>query len=163
MLEVILLRGVRLIEWFVFLISMVPFIELRGAIPLALWYNPSLSPITVFAACVALNLLAIPIAFLILDFILPPIRRRVKFVDKVFQWFVRRASRHQKLSLVGLAIFVGVPLPLTGAYTGALMAYITSIDRKRAALAIAAGVIIAGVLVWILATLGIMFIRGVTP
>ena len=152
----------ELIEWFVFLISVVPFIELRGAIPLALWYNPSLSPVAVFSICVALNILAIPIAYFILDFILPPIRRRVKLVDKIFHWFVKRASKHQRLSLIGLAAFVGVPLPVTGAYTGTLIAYITGIDRKRAALAIGAGVVMAGVLVWVLATLGIIWIRGVT-
>jgi uncharacterized membrane protein len=154
--------GDKLIEWFVFLISVVPFIELRGAIPLALWYNPSLSPVAVFSICVALNILAVPIAYLILDFILPPIRRRVKKVDDIFKWFVKRASKHQRLSLIGLAAFVGVPLPVTGAYTGTLIAYIGNIDRKRAALAIAAGVIIAGALVWMLAVLGIIWIRGIS-
>jgi len=151
-----------LIEWFIFLISVVPFIELRGAIPLALWYNPPLHPVAVFSICVALNILAIPIAYFILDFILPPIRRRVKLVDKIFRWFVKRASKHQRLSLAGLAAFVSIPLPVTGAYTGTLIAYIAGIDRKRAALAIAAGVVIAGVLIWILATLGIIWIRGVS-
>ena len=151
-----------MIEWFVFLISVVPFIELRGAIPLAIWYNPSLHPVAVFSICVVLNILAIPIAYFILDFILPPIRRRVKLVDKIFRWFVKRASKHQRLSLAGLAAFVGIPLPVTGAYTGTLVAYIAGIDRKRAALAIAAGVIMAGMLIWILATLGIIWIRGVS-
>jgi uncharacterized membrane protein len=151
-----------LIEWFIFLISVVPFIELRGAIPLALWYNPSLSPVAVFSICVALNILAIPIAYFIFDFILPPIRQRVKLVDKIFKWFVKRASKHQRLSLIGLAAFVGVPLPVTGAYTGTLVAYIAGIDRRRAALAVGAGVIMAGVLVWVLATLGIIFICGVS-
>jgi len=74
---------------------------------------------------------------------------------------VKRASKHQGLSLIGLAAFVGIPLPVTGAYTGTLVAYIAGINRKRAALAIAAGVIIAGVLIWILATLGIIWIHGV--
>jgi uncharacterized membrane protein len=156
------LLGVKLIEWLVFLISVVPFIELRGAIPLALWYNPSLSPLAVFLICVALNILAVPIAYFILDFILPPILRRVKKVDDIFKWFVKRTSKHQRLSLIGLAAFVGVPLPVTGAYTGTLIAYIGGVDRKRAALAIAAGVIIAGALVWMLAVLGIIWIRGIS-
>ncbi len=150
-------------EWLSFLISLVPFLELRFSIPLALWYNPSLSPTTVFAICVALNILAIPVAYLLLDFILPPIRRRVELVERMFRWSVRRAKKHQNLSLVGLALFVGVPLPLTGAYTGSLIAYIVGLDRKRAALAISAGVVIAGILIWVLAVLGIIFIRGVSP
>lgn len=152
-----------MIEWLVFLVSVVPFLELRGAIPLALWYNPGLSPLTVFVICVALNILAIPIAYLILDFVLPPIRKRVNTVDRIFQWFVKRTRKHQNLSLAGLAAFVGVPLPVTGAYTGSLIAYIAGLDRKRAALAIAVGVVVAGVLVWVLATLGIIFIRGLSP
>lgn len=151
-----------MMEWLVFLVSLVPFVELRGAIPLALWYNPGLSPLTVFAICVALNLLAIPIAFFILGFILPPVRRKVKFIDRIFRWAVKRAYKHRNLSLLGLALFVGVPLPVTGAYTGTLIAYIAGMDRKHAALAIAAGVVIAGVLIWILATFGIIWIRGLS-
>jgi uncharacterized membrane protein len=112
---------------------------------------------------VALNILAIPVAYLLLDFILPPIRRRVNLVERVFRWSVRRAKKHQNMSLVGLALFVGIPLPATGAYTGSLIAYIVGLDRKRATLAITAGVVIAGVLVWILATLGIIFIQGLSP
>jgi len=150
-----------LIEWLVFLIAAVPFVELRGAIPLALLYT-SISPVVVFAVCIVINLLAIPIAYFILDFIVPPLRRRVKSVDKIFRWFVKRARKRQGLSLVGLAAFVGVPLPVTGAYTGTLIAYILGIDRKRAALAIVAGVIMAGIFVWALAVLGIILIRGVS-
>jgi len=127
------------IEWLVFLISVAPFIELRGAIPLAI--AAGYDPVSVFIICVVLNLLIIPIAFVMLDFILPPIRRRVKFVDHIFGWFVKRARKHQRLSLVGLA---------------------AGIDRKRAALAIAAGVVIAGIIIWVLATLGIIWIRGVS-
>ena len=138
-----------------------PFVELRGAIPLALLYT-SISPVVVFAICIIINLLAIPIAYFILDFIVPPLGRRVKLVDKIFRWFVKRARKRQGLSLVGLAAFVGVPLPVTGAYTGTLIAYILGIDRKRAALAIVAGVIMAGIFVWALAVLGIILIRGVS-
>lgn len=148
-------------EWLAFLVSVVPFIELRGAIPLAViaGYNPEVA----FTVCVLLNMLAIPIAFILLDFILPPIRRRVKLVKNMFKWAVRRAHRHRNLSLVGLALFVGVPLPLTGAYTGALIAYVAGLNRKLAALAIAAGVVIAGVLIFVLAVLGVMSIQGISP
>lgn len=147
-----------LIEWLVFLVSIVPFIELRGAIPLAIvaGYSPEFA----FVVCVLMNMLAIPITFILLDFILPPIRRRVKLVERMFKWSVRRAKKHRNLSLLGLALFVGIPLPLTGAYTGSLIAYIAGWDRKRAALAIAAGVVIAGVLIW-MAVLGIISIWGI--
>jgi uncharacterized membrane protein len=150
-----------LYEWLVFLISVVPFLELRFSIPLAIGmgYNPAFA----FFICVLLNMLAIPITFILLDFIIPPIRRRVGLVERMFKWSLKRATKNQNLGLVGLAVFVGVPLPLTGAYTGSLIAYVAGMNRKHAAVAIAAGVIMAGVLVWALAALGLMFIQGISP
>jgi uncharacterized membrane protein len=142
-----------LIEWLVLLVSIVPFIELRGAIPLAIAAGHSLE--FAFIACVLLNILAVPIAFILLDFILPPIRKRVKLVERMFRWSVKRAEKHQNLSLIGLALFVGVPLPVTGAYTGSLIAYLAGWDRKKAALAIAAGVVMAGVIISMLMAFGI--------
>ncbi|MFH1821095.1 MAG: small multi-drug export protein [Methanobacteriota archaeon] len=146
-----------------FLVSLFPFLELRFSIPLAIIYNPDISPIAILAICVILNILAIPIAYILLDIIVPPIRRRVKFVDRLFQISVKRAKKYQNLSLVGLALFVGVPLPITGAYTGVLIAYVSGFGRKRSSLAIATGVTIAGVIMWALATIGILFIQGITP
>jgi len=145
-----------------FLISLVPFLELRFAIPAAIVYNPGMSTFSVFAVCVLLNILAVPIAFVLLDFVVPPIRRRWKLVNRIFSWADKRARKHQDLGLIGLALFVGVPLPATGAYTGALIAYIGGFDRWRASLAIAIGVIMAGLIMWALAILGILFIQGVT-
>jgi len=152
-----------MIGWLFFLLSLVPFLELRFSIPLAMVYNPGVSPFVVFAACVVLNVLAIPVAYVLLDIIVPPLRRRIKLVDRLFQVAVRRARKYQGLSLVGLALFVGVPLPATGAYTGVLIAYIAGFDRKRSSLAIAAGVVMAGLIMWALATLGILVIQGITP
>ena len=140
-----------------------PFLELRFSIPLAMIYNPGISPVVIFAICVALNTLAIPVAYILLDVIVPPLRRRVKFVDRLFQISVKRARKYQNLSLIGLVLFVGVPLPATGAYTGVLIAYVAGFNRKRSSLAIAAGVVIAGVIMWTLATLGILVIQGITP
>lgn len=142
-----------MIEWLVFLVSIVPFIELRGAIPLAIAAGHSLE--VAFIVSVLVNILAVPIAFILLDFILPPIRGRVKLVERMFRWSVRRAEKHQNLSLVGLALFVGVPLPVTGAYTGSLIAYLAGWDRRKAALAIAVGVVMAGVIISVLMALGI--------
>jgi uncharacterized membrane protein len=151
----------ELLEWLVFLVSFVPFIELRGAIPWAILvgYPPELA----FTLCVLLNLLVIPIAFILLDFILPPIRRKVRLVNRMFKWAMKRAQKHQDLSLVGLALFVGIPLPVTGAYTGSLIAYIAGLNRKHASMSIAAGVVMAGALIWAFACFGIIFIKGVSP
>ena len=146
-----------------FLVSVIPFLELRFAIPLTMLSNPDISPLTIFATCVLLNLLAIPIAYLLLDSIVPPMRRRMKIVDMIFRYSVKRARKYQNLSLIGLALLVSVPFPLTGAYTGMLIAYVGGFDRKLASIAIAFGVIIAGLTIWLLATIGVSFIQGITP
>lgn len=161
--KVILVRGLKLMVWLSFLISLVPFLELRFAIPLAMIYNAGISPFFVFGICVILNILAIPIAYLLLDFIVPPVRRRVGLVDRLFKFSVKRAKKYQNLSLVGLALFVSIPLPVTGAYTGTLIAFVAGFDRAKSSAAIAAGVIMAGVIMWTLASVGLMFIRGITP
>lgn len=147
-----------MIEWLVFLLAVVPFIELRGAVPLAIGIGHDW--VIVLVGCVLLNLLVIPIAFILLDFILPPIRKRVDLVERLFRWATKRVHKHQNMGLIGLTLFVGVPLPVTGAYTGSLIAYIAGLERKRAALAIGAGITIAGMLVWTLTVTGIRLIPG---
>lgn len=142
----------------IFLLSMVPAVELRGSIPLALAFS-DIHPISVFLICVALNLLVIPLTFKGLDLFAPPLIRKSKRIASIFAWFLRR-GRGRKWGLVGLAAFVGIPLPVTGAYTGTLMAYLLGMKRGQAALAIAAGVVIAGIIVT-LATLGIISFFGI--
>jgi uncharacterized membrane protein len=95
---------------------------------------------------VGLNILVIPIIFVGLELLAPPLTERSKIIRSIFDWF-RRRSYNRKWGLVGLAAFVAVPLPGTGAWTGALIAYLLGMNRKRAALAIAAGVIAAGIMV----------------
>jgi uncharacterized membrane protein len=142
----------------IFLISLVPAVELRGSIPLALALS-DIHPLFVFLICVALNLLVIPLTFKVLDLFAPPLIRRSRWIASIFAWFLRR-GHGRKWGLVGLAAFVGIPLPVTGAYTGTLMAYLLGMKRGRAALAIAVGVVIAGLIVT-LATLGIISFFGI--
>lgn len=150
-----------MMEWLSFLISLVPFLEVRFSLPLATIYNPGLPPLVIFTVCFILNLLAIPIAYILLDIIIPPIRRRSKLIDRLFQISVKRARKYQELSLIGLALFVGVPFPGTGAYSGVLIAYIAGFERRASSLAIATGVFLAS-LIMLLATLGILYIQGIT-
>jgi uncharacterized membrane protein len=149
------------VQWLVFLWALVPFVELRGSIIFAV--ATGYKPMDAFIISVALNLLAIPISFALLDFIVPPLKRRFATIKRLYAWAVRRVEKHRNLGLVGLAIFVGVPLPGTGAYAGSLLAHIAGMERKSAAIAIAVGVVIAGALLWLLATLGVFFINGLTP
>ena len=142
----------------VFLISLLPVAELRGSIPLALGLKVA-PPLLVFLICVGLNLLVIPITFIGLDLLAPPLIRRSKRIAAIFAWSLKR-GHGRKWGMVGLALFVGIPLPATGAYTGVLIAYVLGMKREQAALAIAAGVVMAGILVT-LASLGIISCLGI--
>ncbi len=137
----------------IFLLSVVPVLELRVSMPLAIALT-DLNPLVVFSICVGLNLLVVPFAFKGLDLLAPPLIRRSKTIRSIFTWFLKR-SYSRKWGLGALAAFVAVPLPGSGAYTGTLIAYLLGLNRKHAALAIAAGVIAAGVLV-LLAVLGVI-------
>ncbi len=138
---------------------MVPALELRGSIPLALVIAADIHPFFVFLTCVALNILVIPFTFKGLDLFAPPLTRKSKRIASIFAWF-RKRSYGRKWGLAGLAAFVSIPLPVTGAYTGTLMAYLLGMKRKQAGLAIAIGIIVAGILVT-LASLGIISLLGI--
>lgn len=139
------------------LLSLVPSFEARYAIPAALALT-DLSPALLFGTCVLLNLAVIPVVFLGLDWLAPPFRRRYKWIDSIFRWFWRR-GRGRKWRFPILVAFVATPLPGTGAYTGALMAYLFGLERKPAALAIAVGVALSATLTT-LAALGIISLTG---
>jgi uncharacterized membrane protein len=139
------------------LLSLVPISELRGGIPYAV---ASGMPLLLAALwCVAWNALAGPIAYVFLQTIHKLLYRWKRYAD-FFDRFVERARAKVKPSVDkygywGLAIFVGVPLPLTGAWTGALGAWILGMERKKSMLAVAAGVLMAGVIVSVVVGLGL--------
>lgn len=144
----------------VIIIAMFPFLELRGAIPVALGvYN--MQPLEAYVFSVIGNIL--PVVPLLL--LLGPVEkwlRRFLF----FNWFfdglfsrtrTRAESKIQKYGAFGLIPFVGIPLPVTGAWTGVAAAYIFGIKFKYALPAIILGVLIAGVIVSF-ASLGIIHV-----
>ena len=131
------------------LLSLVPSFEARYAIPMALALT-DLSPIPVFAACVGLNLLVIPAVFVGLDWLAHPLRRRYKWINSIFTWFWRR-GHGRRWSFPALIAFVATPLPGTGAYTGALMAYMFGLSRKPAVAAIVVGVILSATITTLIA------------
>jgi uncharacterized membrane protein len=135
-------------ELVVFLVSTLPIAELRGGIPLATgWGIPWQQA---YLLCVAGNFLpVIPIVFL-----LDPIARflrRFRLFDRFFEWLFARTRRRGRLieryEALGLILFVAVPLPVTGAWTGAVAAYLFGVRPKYAIPAIACGILIAGVVV----------------
>ena len=134
----------------VFFISMVPLIELRGAIPIAL--GMGLDPIPAIILCVIGNLLPVPIIYLFArKFLIWGSRQR--FIGKICNFFVVKGEyAGQKLVekagrgglFIALMLFVGIPLPGTGAWTGTLGASFLNMGIKSTALAVSLGVLMAG-------------------
>ena len=131
-------------EVVIFIISMLPVVELRGGIIMAAvlgmkWY-------VAVPICIVGNLLPIPLVLKfvrkILDFL-----KKSKHLKKIIEWFENRTKNQGKNIqngwLAGLMIFVGIPLPGTGAWTGALAADLFHIEFKKSMIAIVLGVLIA--------------------
>lgn len=129
-----------------FLISMVPVIELRGAIPYGVGFG--LNPWVAFAVAVVGNMIPVPFILLLMDKIFLLLKRMGGIFEKFANWLEAKAYKNQerieKYKVFGLLLFVAIPLPGTGAWTGSLAASVLGIKKKNAILSILAGVVIAG-------------------
>jgi len=142
-----------------FLIAMVPIAELRGALPIAL-VTYELPVWSAYLWSVLGNL--IPVLFLLwwLEPVSQFLCKHFKIFDKFFNWLFTRTRRKFSVSaekygkIIALVLFVAIPLPITGAWTGSVAAFIFGIPFKRAFPAILLGVLISGVVV-AAATVGI--------
>ena len=126
-----------------------PISELRGGIPYALAND--IHPLVAYFLCVGANAMAFPITMFFLEF-LHPIFCKVNIYQKLFDKFVVRTRNKLEKSIDrwgfwGLMIFVMIPLPVTGAYTGSFGAWLFNIKKKQSFLAITLGVVIAGIIV----------------
>ncbi len=128
-----------------FCVSMIPVLELRGAIPMGV--AAGLPPAAACAAAVLGNLLPVPFIMLLVRRVFDWLRGTGFFGPKI-AWLERRAHLKgrlvRKYRLVGLVILVGVPLPGTGAWTGALVASLLDIRLRSALPAIFLGLLLAG-------------------
>ncbi len=136
---------------YLIVITFVPGVELRGAIPLAITVY-KMSPLVAFLIITFVNILIIPVVFLLWDLALF-LARKIKFIDIYLKKLdARSRSVIEKYGFWGLTLFVAVPLPGTGAYTGAFIAEIFGMEKKKAFWAVALGVLIAGIIVTLLTT-----------
>lgn len=143
-------------EFLVMIVSALPVSELRGAIPLALSLGmplPKAFWLSVAGNCV----IVIPALFLF-----EPVSgrlRRFKPWARFFEWLFERTRKKadtvQRYEALGLFLFVAIPLPMTGAWTGIIAATLFKIRFRYALISILAGVLCAGVIVSALCTLGI--------
>jgi len=144
-------------EYVVMLVGALPIAELRGAIPLALYYGMSFSK--AFWLSVLGNIIFVAPALFLLEPVSNKLRRfRLwsRFFDWVFERTKKNADTIQKYEALGLAIFVAVPLPMTGAWSGVIAASLFKIKFRYAFIAIVAGVIGAGLIVLTLCALGML-------
>lgn len=139
------------------LLSVFPISELRGAIPFMLANN--IPVVFAYFYCVALNALVAPLVYIFLSTV-HKILYKIYWYRTFFEGFVEKA-RHRvqkevdKYGFWGLMVFVAIPLPITGAYSGTLGAWILGMNRKKSMLAVAAGVCISGIIVTTVAWFGI--------
>ena len=145
--------------FWVFLIAMVPLIEIRGAIPYAVGFGlPLVSSILV---AVLGNMLPVPFIFLFARRVLEWGKDK-KVIGPFFKWCLEKGEKGgRKLEAKAgkglywaLFLFVGIPLPGTGAWTGTLAASILNMDFKKSSLAVMAGVLLAGAIM-LAASLGV--------
>lgn len=131
------------------LVSMLPVLELRGAIPLGVSLGLNVLPATLIS--VVGNMIPVPFIILFIRKILDWLCEKSDLLKKLIENKIRRTLRHSdklyRSQVLGLIIFVAIPLPGTGAWTGALLAALLNIRLKVAFPAISAGVLVAAVLV----------------
>jgi|TARA_B100000315_G_scaffold223780_1_gene228861 uncharacterized membrane protein len=146
------------------ILTIMPLTELRVGLPIAITYaiEKNISVFLIFSIVVLLNILVIFFIFYFLDNI-HKIFMNIKIYRNIFDKFLERFQKkvdkferkYESLGFLALILFVAIPLPITGVWTGCLASWLLGLDRKKSILAIALGVIIAGVLV-LLGTLGVI-------
>ncbi len=136
-------------------LALLPVIELRGAVPLGLALG--VHPVAVYLLAVLGNMLPIPLVY----HLLVPVRRRLsaspavrRFVDRYLDRLLQRSSTIAKYGFWGLVVFVAVPLPGTGAWTGAIAASLLGMRFRPTFVALTLGTMLAGVAVLLLSFLG---------
>lgn len=134
----------------VFIISMMPILELRGGLLAAsLLKIPEIQAIPI---CVIGNILPIPFILLFIKKIFQLMKRYNIFrglVEKLESRAMGKSDSIKKYEFWGLVLFVGIPLPGTGAWTGALIASLLGVDIKKSSVAILLGIAIATVIMYI--------------
>ena len=148
-------------ELCVFFCSMLPIIELRGAIPMA--FAMGLPWWQAYLISVVGNLLPVPFILLLINAIIKWMSAsKVNFFNKIAKFLLERVERKrekiEKYSFWGLCLFIAIPLPVTGAWTGSLVAAVIGMKPWKAFLSALLGVLIAGIVVTLIVYGGIGFL-----
>jgi len=136
-------------ELIVFIISLLPILELRGGLIAAALLK--LDPIPSYIISIIGNIIPVPFILLLISKILESMRKsKIKFFNKIAGFLDGKVEKHkgqiEKFGYWGVVLFVGIPLPGTGAWTGSLIASVLELDRKKTFAAVLLGIFIASII-----------------
>ena len=136
---------------FVFIISLMPILELRGGLIASALLD--LSPVWSYIVCVFANIIIIPFVLFLMEHIFN-LLEKVKIFKKIITKWKKSAEKKkssiEKYGYLGLMLFVGIPIPGSGAWTGCLIAVILGLDKKKSFIAALLGVVLASIIMMIL-------------
>ena len=137
----------------VFIISLMPILELRGGLIAAALLG--LKPLESYIITMIGNIIPVPFILWFITKILDFMRKsKSKKLNGVAKWLDKKIEKHkgqiEKYGFLGLVLFVGIPLPGTGAWTGCLIAAVLEMDRKKSFLAAMIGIIMASIIMMII-------------
>lgn len=136
---------------FVFIISLMPILELRGGLIASALLD--LNPVWSYVVCVLANIIVIPFVLFLMESIFNFLEK-VSFLKKLIHKWKRKAEKKkgsiEKYGYLGLMLFVAVPIPGSGAWTGCLIAVLLGLDKKKSFVSALLGVIIASIIMMIL-------------
>lgn len=140
-------------EILVFIISLMPILELRGGLLAAALLG--LNPISSYVISIIGNIIPVPFILLLITKILAWMRNsKISFFQKIAKWLDEKVEKHkgqiEKYGYLGVVLFVGIPLPGTGAWTGSLIASVLEMDRKKTFWAVMLGVVMASIIMMFL-------------
>jgi len=137
----------------VFIISLMPILELRGGLIAAALLG--LKPVESYIITIIGNIIPVPFILWFINKVLDFMRNsKSKKLNGIAKWLDKKVEKHkgqiEKYGFLGLILFVGIPLPGTGAWTGCLVASVLEMDRKKSFFATMIGIIIASIIMMIL-------------
>jgi len=148
--------------FYAIILTILPISELRIGLPVAISYalENNIPIVLIFLLIVMINILLIPIIFLFLDYLHHHLMK-ISIYNRVFGIFLKHFQKridqfeknHNALGFIALTLFVAIPLPGTGAWSGTLLSWLFGLKRKESIIAISLGVLIAGILI-LFGTLG---------
>lgn len=140
-------------EILVFIISMLPILELRGGLLAASLLK--VNPVVAYVISIIGNIIPVPFILFFIKRIIEWLgKSKIKFFQKIVKWLNKKVEKNkdkiEKYGYLGLVMFVGIPLPGTGAWTGCLIAAVLDMDRKKSFACVLCGILMASIIMMIL-------------